>query len=1036
MLRLFIQGREIELDDNVQFALNKQFEDITNPTTIINTWSKTVSIPFTAKNHETFGHIYNPDKIVSATDDGFGIDFNPLKKLDFRLEYGSAVLMTGYAKMNEVKRENGYGTYEITLFGELGKVLSEMSKITFDESSEDTDYIIDGSQYVEEYINKELVEQSWTSEGQTESDLKKKSDNDYLVTDIIGFAPNNSFSDGFKHDTIQQTTTLSDTIATYLDSIGFSGNTGIEASTVIGDGLLPRDIGEFRSYLQLPFIHFNKLFKIFQAKAEEVTGYQFVYDEDWFSEDNPYWYKLVYMLKPFQCKRGDARVNAYESTDLLQTGYTSPWTQTKLVSGLPGWDTIQETYPMWDASESQMVIQNRDRVHNELTINGAVVNRLNTAQYDNTKTTMSDVNALRIVFSFTNNETGANVSKNVVIHRNYGSDSTIRNAVNNSDGHTTFGAVQRIWNTETQKYDDWFYFTVVIDDFLLDKHILGNSWVMTAYCQWVSAINPVYSAYSVRLDSTFNITLKSSIETDTFLSNSYFTLNDMWDKSHNLLDEILRYCKMFRIGIFVDDFNKTVSFKRLTTYFSDYTVADWTDKVDYAKDFTVKPITFEDKYILFNYEDSDTDLGKKYKEKYGVNYGDYRLITEYNFNDETNELFEGVPTSMMKSENNLSIISLAHFNIEYIFAKEKYINNQGEDKKQVDTFGQYYFLEGLANFDLSDGTMPYTHISDDTDLQEKTSTYFYNFVAINRVPITTYPNLDVVHGSNIVLFNKPMENYAYGSDYSNKNSIYYSLWEKYINERYDINNKIITCYLRIKPTDYMNLEFNKFLHIGNQLYFVNKIYDYDADSNESTKVDLITIQDITDYTTDNYTFDYLNLSSTKLTIPYDGYKYITVKSSKQWELNTGDWTDAATVYPTSGNSGTTGVFIGSYSEDYQTATIPFWMYDGESTQPLMTKDLSMQVGGDLVIYPDNWYNTVARGSSTTVTISSRYSWRYATVDTHGKIGTGLSFTPLSGGGSNTTITVRATSQTPTGMYDIYFVTTTGDNATSFRVVVQ
>jgi hypothetical protein len=40
--------------------------------------------------------------------------------------------------------------------------------------------------------------------------------------------------------------------------------------------------------------------------------------------------------------------------------------------------------------------------------------------------------------------------------------------------------------------------------------------------------------------------------------------------------------------------------------------------------------------------------------------------------------------------------------------------------------------------------------------------------------------------------------------------------------------------------------------IENQLYFVNKIYDYNADSLEPTKVDLITIQDIGGYTRNNY----------------------------------------------------------------------------------------------------------------------------------------------------------------------------------------
>ena len=118
--RLFIENREIELDETVQFAITKQFEDLSNPTTIINDWSKTVSIPFTARNNAIFGHIYDPDKLIvegNANQALTGIYFNPYKKLDMRLQWGDNVLMVGYAKMNDVKQTDGKGVYNITLFG-------------------------------------------------------------------------------------------------------------------------------------------------------------------------------------------------------------------------------------------------------------------------------------------------------------------------------------------------------------------------------------------------------------------------------------------------------------------------------------------------------------------------------------------------------------------------------------------------------------------------------------------------------------------------------------------------------------------------------------------------------------------------------------------------------------------------------------------------------------------------------------------------------------------------------------------------------
>ena len=338
-IRLIIENNELELNETVQVAITKQFEDLSNPTAIINDWSKTVSIPFTVKNNNIFGHIYNIDKLTVASNDAqslTGIYFNPYKKLNMRLQSGDDVLMVGYAKMNKVKQNNGKGTYELTLFGELGKLFQEMKKITFDTTTDDTNYLIDGSKYVEEYINKELVAASWKSEGQTQSNLQekwiytinpqtgevvKKPNLKYKVTDIIGFAPSNAYKEGFDYTTYQTASNGEGASSTFQETLdkGFEGFpnfekvTGISPSTIIPNGISPRGLGEYRSYLQLPYIYWNKLFQIFQNKAESITGYKFILDNNWFNSSNPYWYNLVYMLKQFDIKDGGTSTNTYKS---------------------------------------------------------------------------------------------------------------------------------------------------------------------------------------------------------------------------------------------------------------------------------------------------------------------------------------------------------------------------------------------------------------------------------------------------------------------------------------------------------------------------------------------------------------------------------------------------------------------------------------------------------------------------------------------------------------------------------------------------
>jgi hypothetical protein len=96
------------LTDDVQFLLNKQFEDVTEPTAIINDWSKTVSIPFSESNNRLFGYIYRPDRMIIGNGNAdsyklMNMYFDPTKKLDFKLVYNSFLMMSGYAKMNEIK---------------------------------------------------------------------------------------------------------------------------------------------------------------------------------------------------------------------------------------------------------------------------------------------------------------------------------------------------------------------------------------------------------------------------------------------------------------------------------------------------------------------------------------------------------------------------------------------------------------------------------------------------------------------------------------------------------------------------------------------------------------------------------------------------------------------------------------------------------------------------------------------------------------------------------------------------------------------
>lgn len=854
MIRLFIENTEIELDESVQFAITKQFEDLSNPVKIKNDWSKTVSIPFTARNNGIFGHIYNPDRLIVSNNTSSGtltgIYFDPYKKLDMRLQWGDDVLMIGYAKMNEIKQVNGKGTYDITLFGQLGKLFQEMEKITFDMSTDDTQYLIDGSQYVSEYINKDLLFQMWNRNGQFYEDLYKKGQEHYNVADIIGFAPNNAFSEGFDYKNVQTSPNESRPFTEILGE-NFKTATGIDADNVIPDGMLPRGYGEYRSYLQLPFIYWNKLFKIFIEKAESVTGYKCELENGWFNTSNPYWYNLVYMLNPLDVKKEDTYTNTYmfASYGMGWGGDINEYVQPKTTSIT--FTGRNEAIPIID--NSNMILLSDDY---SVIFNTIVTFSLNLGHYNNLR--INPANGLQI--SFLVEDENSNVLdevKYLMVDNDYsGSVRSYKDVLR----------VGRQGSGEMQTYPKL--------DLVLDKGKYGDKVKLVLQAVWLNTnapfldnnnnpFTPTPTQYTGYVNfHLYNVPINKPVSCmvvkNRFRSYNHFTLNTLWNNDYKIFNEILKYCQMFRINIVVDEINKKIYFKSFVNYFEETKITDWTSKVDKSKDFIIKPITFENKYVLFNYDDIDSKLFKDYKTKYGLNYGEYKLTTDYNFNNETTKLFSiKITPSITNTDNVLSWTNIYdNHKILYSFPNEIYVYNKDKDNKQVNLFGAFYFYTGLAQFNSEPNLyLRSVYLSDDTDFQGVSSNYCFistNTEGSKRTLVYNYPALDVVYNGLLCLFNTPMENYTYLNNYGDAKNIYYNLWATYLNERYNIQNKLLTCYVMLKPSDMSNFTWNTFIKIGSQIYIVNKIYDYNITNNEPTKVDLITIQDMNSYNTNNY----------------------------------------------------------------------------------------------------------------------------------------------------------------------------------------
>ena len=989
MIRLFLENKEVELTEDIEFSINKYFENILKPTEHYVEFSKTVNIPFTQKNNALFGWIYEPDRITTldtASDPQFtGIHFDPYRKIDMRLQEGDNILLKGYAKMLSIDYDGSFGSYSLNLYGELGKVFSELNKMTFDSSEyEDEDdynnYYIDGSEYYDEYVNYNLIFNSWNNNHNSMS-LLPRTDSKYKNYNVIGWSPLNIKTDAIDQKSFEkdgETKTFQEVLED-LKEPTFVESTNCNAETAIGDGLLPRDIGEFRSYLQQPYIYFNQLLQIVGAKCKSTTGYEFDLDELWFNSLNPYYYDTVLSLKNYE-----------QNDEFVQNGYnisSSLWwhlpvqTWNSVVTDYVVFSNASEAVQLLNSDYESLNLTNIDRISTNTSVKFYLTlynNRQLVPIYD---IDMDDAIIMSVAFegkdySDSSKKLIMNV-QNIVVYPNDMTSTILENLKKAFPGAQFVKTNGSIWKTQNEI------------EFTANLKTVGFSFsgdnvkLLVTARSWKNN-NPIYgSEFTDMRLSTYpwngaeegQSIAVNVYEESTHRSFSKATLNTLWNNAYKPFEFIMQYCKMFRIGIFADYVNKKLKFIPLTTYFKDYTIEDWTDKLDKSESYQIQPITYENKFIKFNYDDFDTDINNKYEKTYGVQYGEKLINTNYVFNNDTEELFEGVKCPMENTDNVLSWTNLYdNKKIEYSFPAEKYIYAKDDEGNLVDNFGTFYLDNGVVDFSTEEKMyLRSVIISDDTYLQLVNNTYTYNQYN-NYIKTTKYHQLSICYGSDMISFTTPIKTYCYQS-YDYYTGLYDTFWTNYLNERYNTQNKIVNCNLFINNNDYNNFDFNHFITIGNQLYFVNKIKDYNPvkQDSETTECELITIQDINGYTTNGFDTVF-SVNPTALNINYyQGSTTFTVTTNRPIILRV-EGTNNAKINGTAitnknyliRNSGTY-TLSGTFPTNLSTFKL---IFEGGGNTQIVPVTLVSQENLNLSISS----SSIIQGQSTTLNITTGSSW--------------------------------------------------------------
>lgn len=862
-LRIFIEGEELDSLETVTVPITKQYEELADPTVICNDYSKTVTVPLSKHNNEVFGHCFSPDRLIAKSDDEtiplVGIYFDPYKKLSCRLQWDDDVFFIGYAKMLKVTNEG----YEVTINGELGKIFQELQKITFDkttyEDQADIDkYWIDGSKYVSTQINKELVYNCWNST-QDDYELRTVDDAKYDITDIIGFIANNSFSNDFDYKTVEMSDGTSKSMSDVLGE-DFEANTGYSRDSVIGDGLYPVQMSQFRSYEQIPFIYWNKFWKIFQAKAEELTGYKWDYAESFFTSthfnqlgitllqrdawvgssdtisDSQYQISTVKKVYQIAQNQGDIELTQTSSgIDTTDYNVKYSFTPNFILSTATFYGNLGFTY-------EQSTTDARVYRYGGIVVSYSVTDDIGTTKLFSIGFCSDKENATTSMI-----QARPDIDKVYGIADVSGSSHSDTLSLNLTTGETVYGTASTKGNSPKISIKFEYITFNNSGQVLSDKYkwqcLYSKSSDGTDYNVYPASF--VLSGGQMTSSIIFYKTL--------FHTDDLFTLNDICNFDFT---NILDYCKRYRINIYADELNKKLVFTR--NYFKDYTITDWTDKIDRSSTFDIQTTTFDNKYVLFGYKEPETLLGSQYKNIYKYASGAKRLDTNYNFNTETTTLFEKstetilyTPTYIYWGDMILQTTPAHPSTLPFWVYNNNYLECRDDSGKTKDISGAYFFPT-KKKIDYYWGVF----INDDSK-QQKLLDKYYNYRDSVGVYTSYWTSPELVKATTDImpvhyytcLFTKPKKNYTAQINYYDRLNygIYEQFWETYLDERYNVQNKILTTYVKLSSNDFINFKFNQFWKIDNQIYMVNKIYDYDITNEGTTKVDLITVQNIEAY---------------------------------------------------------------------------------------------------------------------------------------------------------------------------------------------
>ena len=648
-IKLYINGIEADLTEDISLPITYVQEDLTNPTIVKNSFSKTVTLPGTKTNNSIFGQFYKLDRftINHTGNTTVGVEYDPSKRIPFQIYNNANIVESGYLQLNAVNVDSYKVSYDTTLYGGLGDFFYGLSYKEDGEKLTLADLRYKDSLTFK--INKEYIQDCF---------------NNPMDGRLLTFMPSlNGLYDDFDNDTCLINTNGS----TIFPTEQTEGN--IKYTTYNGFGLAKLnksydewEIRDLRSYKQRPALRLKTLV----TSILDNSGYKYELDPKFFNDRNPYW-NDTFIALPLLSSNVDNEVTQKAQLDkflsnqfIVGEGYNPAQEGSFTVQNGGDITVSGDRIDLSKVSDASTIdvnldiniiftakdISNKDELYmclyrsmyNEesnytqtylqtrtfLQFKLIVMDRFNIKTESplyNFAGELSDDNIYDINKNNTTVGTFKRISDNKYAFVDENNNNTFRLTVKASKRSDTIRLLLKTrW--VKQEAGDHSGATYLFEDKLLNENVPENTVLGNIESDWD------VNEYSLEIKSPSGIGSGTVITQDTIL------------KTENTpADYLLNIGKLFG-WYYVKDINeKKISIMSRETFFKNK-IVNIEDRLDYSKNFNISPVLFDKKWYKMTLNTPETYFAKKYNKEYDLDYGQKRLDTGYNFNTETTNLYE------------------------------------------------------------------------------------------------------------------------------------------------------------------------------------------------------------------------------------------------------------------------------------------------------------------------------------------------------------------------------------------------------------